>query len=231
MNNKLSFDKKISKAKELADSATTIKELEENLEKFAEYTRINNGCHRLVDGKELGANTVFGEFNKDNSKIIIIGEAPGKNENEECKPFCGDSGALLDKMLKKIGIDRNDLCITNTVFWRPCKDGQNRTPTIREFKICRPFLEKQIALVSPKLIICLGKTALIDLMNNTKLKIGNAIESKKEYEYKYEDKDGKKQIKVIPAYHPSYLMRIGARDNEKFLDEYLSFIKEKIEKL
>ena len=227
INNKLSFDKKLSKARELADSATTIEKLEVNLKKFAEYIRINDGCHCLVDGKELGTSTVFGEFNKDNSKIIIIGEAPGRNEDKECKPFCGDSGVLLDKTLKKIGIDRNDLCITNTVFWRPCKDGQNRTPTIREFKICRPFFEKQIALVSPKLIICLGKTALIDLMNNTKLKITDAVKSKKEYEYK----DGKKQIKVIPAFHPSYLMRIGARDNEKILDEYSSFLKEKIGKL
>ena len=164
MNNKLSFDKKLSKARELADSATTIKKLEVNLEKFAEYIRISNGCHCLVDGKELGTNTVFGEFNKDNSKIIIIGEAPGKNEDEECKPFCGDSGVLLDKMLKKIGIDRNDLCITNTVFWRPCKD---RTPTTREFKICRPFLEKQIALVNPKMIICLGNTSLRDFLSDS----------------------------------------------------------------
>lgn len=227
MNNKLSFDKKLSKARELADSATTIKKLKVNLKKFAEYIRINDGCHCLVDGKELDTNTVFGKFDKDNSKIIIIGEAPGRNENEECKPFCGDSGVLLDKMLKKIGIDRNDLCITNTVFWRPYKDGQNRTPTIREFKICRPFLEKQIALVNPKMIICLGNTSLRDLMNNTKLKITDAVKSKKEYEYK----DGNKQIKVIPAYHPSYLMRIGAKDNEEILDKYSSFIKEKIEKL
>ena len=227
MNNKLLFDKKLSKARELADSATTIKKLKVNLEKFAEYIRINDGCHCLVDGKELGTSTVFGELDKDNSKIIIIGEAPGKNEDKECKPFCGDSGVLLDKMLKKIGIDRNDLCITNTVFWRPCKDGQNRTPTIREFKICRPFLEKQIALVNPKMIICLGNTSLRDLMNNTKLKITDAVKSKKEYEYK----DGNKQIKVIPAFHPSYLMRIGAKDNEEILDKYSSFIKEKIEKL
>lgn len=227
MNNKLSFDKKLSKARELADSATTIEKLKVNLEKCAEYIRINDGCHCLVDGKELGTSTVFGEFNKDNSKIIIIGEAPGRNEDEECKPFCGDSGVLLDKTLKKIGIDRNDLCITNTVFWRLCKDGQNRMPTIREFKICRPFLEKQIALVNPKMIICLGNTSLRDLMNNTKLKITDAVKSKKEYEYK----DVNKQIKVIPAYHPSYLMRIGARDNEKILDEYSLFIKEKIEKL
>ena len=84
---------------------------------------------------------------------MLIGEAPGRDEDLAGKPFVGRAGQLLDKMLAAIGLQEEDVHITNIVYWRP---PGNRTPTPQEAQVCRPFLERQIELVAPKVIALLG---------------------------------------------------------------------------
>ena len=158
----ISIDEIISKARELADNCNSIEELRKVVENFDGY----------IDIKNLATNTVFGEGNI-NTDIMIIGEAPGNNEDLEGRPFCGQSGQLLDNMFKAIGLKREDLYITNTLFWRP---PVNRTPTIEEISICRPFVERHIFLINPKIIIFMGATALKDLIE-TDLTILESVSS------------------------------------------------------
>jgi DNA polymerase len=97
--------------------------------------------------------TVPGEGNP-KAEIIFIGEAPGANEDKTGVPFCGAAGKFLDEMLNVIGMDRNDVFITNTV---KCRPPENRDPEEDEKAACRPYLERQFNAINPKLIICLGK--------------------------------------------------------------------------
>ena len=186
--NMITVDMAINKARQLADNAKDIDELKQAVENFDGY----------LDIKKLATNTVFGEGNR-NAEIMIIGEAPGNSEDLEGRPFCGYSGQLLDSMFKSIGLNRESLYITNTLFWRP---PGNRTPTQEETDICRPFVEKHIALINPKLIICMGATALKDLIN-TDLTITKARREIFLYTNKYLDRE----IKTTPLFHPSYLLR------------------------
>ncbi len=136
----------------LADKATNLLELKNFVLNF-------DGCDLKIDCK----NTVFSDGST-NAKIMAIGEAPGAEEDLKGIPFCGQSGKLLDKMFSSIGLYREqNLYITNTVFWRP---PNNRRPTKKELDICRPFLEKHIALIKPELIIMVGATAVESLLGN-----------------------------------------------------------------
>ncbi|MCC2646853.1 MAG: uracil-DNA glycosylase [Rickettsiaceae bacterium] len=180
--------KAASDARILADKAQTLDELREIVKKF-------EGCHL----KKTATNTVFGE-GVPNANIMFVGEAPGATEDAEGRPFCGDSGKLLDKMLASIGLSRQEnFYITNTVFWRP---PGNRQPTQQEIEICRPFVEKHIALVAPKLIVLVGSTAATSL-------IGPHIQItkiRKEY-YQYTNPYLNLEIPVTALFHPAYLLR------------------------
>lgn len=176
-----------NKARQLADKAKTLKELREAVEHF-------DGC--LI--KKTANKTVFSDGNPQ-AKVMLIGEAPGANEDMEGIPFCGASGQLLDKMLAWIGLTRKEnLYITNTIFWRP---PGNRRPTPEELEICRPFVEKHIALIDPKIIILAGGTAatLID----PKASIGKLRGRFYDYTNPYLNAP----TKMAATFHPSYLMR------------------------
>ena len=195
----------IKKARELADNVKNIDELKEIVENFDGH----------LDIKKLATHTVFGEGNRQ-ADIMIIGEAPGNNEDLEGRPFCGQSGQLLDAMFKSIGINREDMYITNTLFWRP---PGNRTPTEDEINICRPFVEKHIALINPKIIIFMGATALKDLIE-TNLTITKARRQLFNYTNQYLDG---KVIKTTPLFHPSYLLRQSNKKKDAWGD--LLFVK------
>ena len=105
--------------------------------------------------KKTAKKTVIGDGNI-KSKLMIIGEAPGKEEDIQGKPFVGLAGQLLNKMLNAINIKREDVYITNVIPWRP---PNNRTPTDKEILDCLPFLHKQIEIINPKYILLLGATA------------------------------------------------------------------------
>ena len=139
----------ITASRTLADNAKTLAELEAAVRAF-------DGCAI----KKTASKTVFSDGNPQAS-VMIIGEAPGAQEDIQGIPFCGPSGQLLDRMLATIGLDRTKVYISNTVFWRP---PGNRQPSPEETLTCLPFLEKHIALVKPKLLMLSGGTATATLL-------------------------------------------------------------------
>ncbi|MEJ0009611.1 MAG: uracil-DNA glycosylase family protein [Alphaproteobacteria bacterium] len=144
----------IASARALADGAKTLAELEAAVRDF-------DGCIL----KKTATNTVFAQGVPE-SGVMFIGEAPGADEDRQGVPFCGKSGQLLDRMLAFIGLVRaENFYITNTLFWRP---PGNRQPTPEELDICRPFVEKHIALVDPKLLVLLGGTATKSMLGDTR---------------------------------------------------------------
>lgn len=131
-------------------------------------------------------------------KIMLIGEAPGEEEDESGIPFCGKSGKLLTKALSCINLRREDnLFITNTVFWRP---PDNRKPTKAEIELCRPFIDSMIDILNPNIIISCGSVAtkmLLDSDQNISSMMGSF----------FDYNNNKNIIKVFPIFHPSYLVR------------------------
>ena len=128
-------------ARDLARAAQTLDDLRVLLEKF-------DGCALKATATRL----VFADGAGD-ADIMFIGEAPGREEDMQGKPFVGRSGQLLDRIMAAIGLDRTKAYIANAVPWRP---PGNRDPTPQELTICRPFIERQIELVDPKILVCLG---------------------------------------------------------------------------
>jgi DNA polymerase len=201
----------IHDSRELADTADSLKKLKEIIIDF-------NGC----DLKNFAINTVFADGNPE-AKIMLIGEAPGAKEDELGIPFCGESGALLDTMLSTINLSRKEnIYITNTIFWRP---PANRRPTKQEIEICRPFLEKHISLINPKLIVCVGSTAVTGLLGD-KININTARSTNHLYQNKYL----LKPINTMAIFHPAYLLRQPGKKKDTWFDliKMQQFIKENL---
>ena len=171
----------------IAEKCTTLETLKQALSNF-----------ELCDLKKTATNTVFADGNPD-SKIMLIGEAPGANEDLYGIPFCGESGKLLDHILKSIGLDRSSVYISNTIFWRP---PANRRPTIEEMQICKPFVEKHISLIEPKLLLLVGSTAVSALLDNQE-----PMSRLRNREFKYDNQYLKSSIATRAIFHPSYLLR------------------------
>lgn len=134
------------------------------------------------------------------AKIMVIGEAPGWNEDKLGVPFVGDSGELLDKMLISIGLSSDDfgqIYITNAI---KCRPQDNRTPTANEIQKCQPWLTTQINLLHPKILVAVGNTALKSL--GVKGKVSSLVGANKIIYYK-----GLYNIPVISLFHPAYLLR------------------------
>ena len=161
-----------------------------NLEELKEKVINCTGCN-LAQQRH---NVVFGE-GPSNATLMVVGEAPGREEDLTGRPFVGPSGELLTKMLKAIDIDREEVFITSVVKCRPPK---NRTPRAEEIKSCKPILKAQIELIKPKLILALGTVAAHTLLK-TQERITNLRN-------KLHHLDG---IKVVVTYHPAYILRFG----------------------
>ncbi len=165
--------------------------------------------------KKNASNMVFSDGNP-NSKIMIIGEGPGANEDKEGLPFVGRAGQLLDKMLFSINLDRRNVYITNVVNYRP---PENRKPTEEEIAKYLPYLTKHIEIINPKILVLLGSTALNSIIGNEKVisKIrGNWIEKK----------IGSCKTSVIVTFHPAFLMRQPEQKKMAWID--LKMIRKKI---
>ena len=146
---------------------------------------------------------VFGEGNEEAS-LMLIGEAPGYDEDVQGRPFVGKAGQLLTKILQSINLPREEVYITNTI---KCRPPQNRNPEPDEIQSCHPFLVKQIAVIQPKIICALGSfSAQTLLKTDTKI---TALRGK------LFDLEG---IKVIPTYHPAFLLRNPERKREVWED-------------
>jgi uracil-DNA glycosylase len=177
-----------SHSKTLADNASNIDQLREAVMSF-------DGCKLKLTAK----NTVFsdGQFG---APIMMIGEAPGASEDEQGIPFCGESGKLLDNIVSSIGLNREkNIYISNSIFWRP---PANRRPTDEEIEICKPFIEKHIALAKPKLLILVGATAVSALLGKH-LQISKIRQEYYQYKNPYLDDT----ITTTAIFHPAYLLR------------------------
>ncbi len=175
-------------ARALASKASDMDALQAALERF-------EGCALKATAKST---CVYRGATK--APVMIIGEAPGRDEDLEGRPFVGRAGQLLDRMLAAIDLDETNVHITNVVYWRP---PGNRTPTPQETQICRPFLERQVELVDPQFILLLGGAAAKSVLD-----IGEGI---MRLRGKWRDISlGGKQVRALATLHPAYLLRTPA---------------------
>ena len=188
------------------EAFTTLDALKEEVEK---------SCN--CELKSYATKTVFGDGNPQ-AKILVIGEAPGQEEDLAGVPFIGRSGELLMNAFKSINLERQtNFYITNNIFWRP---PGNRKPTDEEMEICRPYLAKIVEIVNPKVIICVGSVAAQNVLK-TEETISN-LRNKVFLESIPLNYTGK----VFAIYHPSYLLRNPSKKYDMYKD--LLFIKETI---
>jgi uracil-DNA glycosylase family 4 len=172
-------------ARAAAKTAKTLDELRAILDKF-------DGCALKATATQL----VFADGNP-KSRVMFIGEAPGRDEDIEGLPFVGRSGKLLDRMLAAIGLDRSSVYIANIVPWRP---PGNRTPTPQESQICLPFIRRQIELADPDILVCLGGPSA-----QTLLGIKEGITKTRGRWFTFNT--GKREIRAMPTFHPAFLLR------------------------
>ena len=170
------------------------------------------------DLKKGAKNIVFSDGNP-KSKIMLIGEAPGANEDQEGLPFVGRAGQLLDKMLSAINLDRDKVYISNIINYRP---PDNRRPTEEEIKRYLPFITKHIEIIDPKIIVLLGSTAMNAL-------VGNSIVISKMRGKWMEKQFGSCKTSIIITFHPAFLMRQPAQKKLSWID--LKMIRDKKNKL
>ena len=187
----------VKNADDLCREVQTIDELKQAVENF-------EGCPLKYNAKH----TVIGDGNPA-AKIMLVGEAPGAEEDLAGKAFVGRSGRLLDKMLAAIGLDRSLCYICNILPWRP---PGNRSPSDAEIAVCLPFLKKQIEIVNPDYIFVLGAVAANSLLGNS-----DGISRLCGKWMTYETAAGR-QIKVLAGYHPAYLLRTPAQKAKAWAD-------------
>jgi len=185
----------------------------QNLQKLREEINQIKNCKL----KENASNLVFSDGNPD-SKVMIIGEGPGANEDKEGFPFVGRAGQLLDKMLNAINLNRERVYITNVVNYRP---PENRKPTEKEVGRYLPYLKKHIEIIRPKIILLLGSTAMNAILSNTEV-----ISKMRGKWHKIEVNNLK--IYSMVSFHPAYLLR--QPDQKKFSWIDLKMIREKLKK-
>jgi len=190
-------------AGELAAGADTLDALKAAIERFEDCPL-----------KRTARNTVFARGSRE-ARVMVVGEAPGKEEDEQAKPFVGRSGQLLDRMFASIGLGEDDLYISNILNWRP---PGNRTPTQEEITMCLPFIERHIALKAPDILVVAGGISAQSLMRTS---TGITRLRGQWGEYALRDAAGEpsgKTIPVLPVFHPSYLLRRPPEKRKAWLD-------------
>ena len=170
--------------------------------------------------KNTATNLVFSDGNE-NARVMLVGEAPGADEDRQGKPFVGVSGQLLDKMLSSIGLDRSSVYISNIIPWRP---PGNRQPTPKEIDLCLPFIRRHIQLVNPLVLILVGGTAAKSLLDK---KEGIMRLRGRWFEYAADESDI--IIPAIPTFHPAFLLRSPVQKSNAWKD--LIQIKRKLTEL
>ena len=174
-----------SASREIAAACQTLDELKAALEAF-------DGCEL----KRFAKHTVFADGNPQ-APIMFIGEAPGRDEDEQGLPFVGRAGKLLDRMLAAADLDRSKVYITNVINWRP---PQNREPTPEEAAACLPFLRRHIELAAPRILVMLGAVAARHVLGVTE----GIMRLRGNWQV-YQT--GNRAIPVMPTLHPAYLLR------------------------
>lgn len=188
----------VEDAREVARKATSVAELEAAVRAF-------EGCAL----KRTAKNTVFAD-GVVGAPVMIVGEAPGADEDRLGKPFVGVSGQLMDRMFDAIGMSRErDLYITNILFWRP---PGNRTPTLAEQAICLAFTRRHIELAKPKLVVLAGGTAVKAVLDTTE---GITRLRGKWATLRLDDGT---EVPALPTFHPAYLLRTPASKRQSWWD-------------
>lgn len=175
------------------------------LEQLAESLQQFEGCTL----KYTAMNLVFADGNP-KAEIMLIGEAPGEDEDRQGKPFVGASGRLLDRMLGCIGLDRTRTYITNILPWRP---PGNRSPTLNEIAVCLPFVQRHIEIVQPTVLVFLGGTAA-----KTMLGTNSGITRLRGRWHEYRSGRLGQSIPALPLFHPAYLLRSPIHKREAWRD-------------
>ena len=196
-------------ARALAASCHTLAELKTAISGF-------EGC----DLKRTATNTVFADGNPA-GRIMLIGEAPGRDEDEQGLPFVGRAGKLLDRMLAAIGLDRTKVYITNVLNWRP---PQNRDPTPEEAATCLPFLHRHIELADPQILILLGAVSARHVLGTSE----GIMRLRGRWEV-FQSVGLGRAIPVMPTLHPAFLLRQPAAKRLAWRD--LLAVAEKIDEL
>src|SRR3989344_8656795 len=158
-------------------------------------------CKHLPLYKERTKNKVFPVIGEGShyAKIMFIGEAPGKNEAEQGRPFCGASGRILDELLASTGISRPDVYITNIVKDRP---PMNRVPLPEEIEIYAPYLDRQIEIIRPQVVVTLGRFSMVYIMN--RLGLSSQLQPiSKAHGKSFNADTSYGSVKIIPLYHPA----------------------------
>ena len=179
---------------------------EKNIQMPNELKELEKICKNctLCNLSKTRTNVVFGEGNP-NAKLMFIGEGPGEMEDKTGRPFVGRAGKLLTKIINTVlEMDRSEVYIANIV---KCRPPNNRVPTIEEAETCKPYLLKQIDIINPEILVCLGKTAFMYLLNSD-----IPISKVRGQIFEFKEK------KVIPTYHPSYLLRNPSAKKEAYKD-------------
>jgi DNA polymerase len=197
----------IASAREAARTAPSLDALRALLENF-------DGCAL----KHTATRLVFSDGNPQ-ARIMFVGEAPGRDEDIEGLPFVGRSGKLLDRMIAAIGLDRSKAYIANVIPWRP---PGNRTPTPQETQICLPFIQRQIELVNPDVLVTLGNPSTQTLLSTRE---GIMKTRGKWFDYD----TGTRSIRAIATFHPAYLLRSPSYKRMTWLD--LRAIAKELEKV
>jgi len=188
----------IKAAREAAGLARSLEELRAAL-----------GAYDGIGLKRTATNLVFADGNPQAS-VMLIGEAPGADEDRQGLPFVGVSGQLLDRMMAAIGLDRRTFYITNVCFWRP---PGNRKPTDLELAAQLPFVERHIALVSPKVLVMVGASAAQGLLGTSE-----GITRLRGRWFEYRNPGGGDPIPTLPVLHPAYLLRQPSLKREAWRD-------------
>jgi uracil-DNA glycosylase len=186
----------IASARDAARTAPSLEALRALLETF-------DGCAL----KHTATRLVFADGNPQ-ARIMFVGEAPGRDEDIEGLPFVGRSGKLLDRMIAAIGLDRSKSYIANVIPWRP---PGNRTPTPQETQICLPFIQRQIELVNPDVLVTLGNPS-----TQTLLQTREGIMRTRGKWHNYDT--GTRTIRAIATFHPAYLLRSPSYKRMSWLD-------------
>jgi len=185
-----------TKANEAAEEAAV------ELEKIADEVR---QCHKCGLGS-LRTNAVPGE-GRANARIVFVGEGPGADEDAQGRPFVGRAGQLLDKVIVACGLKREDVFICNIL---KCRPPENRDPKPEEIISCLPYLQRQIELINPEVIVALGAHAARTLLNTNK-SIGQLRGQFQQYYAGL----GRAPIKLMPTYHTAYLLRNYSQENRR----------------
>ncbi|SLN34083.1 uracil-DNA glycosylase [Oceanibacterium hippocampi] len=182
-------------AREVAE-CTTLEELRAAIAAF-------DGCAL----RDTATNLVFSDGNPE-ARVMLVGEAPGREEDRRGVPFVGESGQLLDRMLAAIGLDRTSVYISNILPWRP---PGNRKPSAQETELCLPFIRRHIAIVRPAILVLAGATSAGNLLGRTD---GITRLRGRWFDYPCDDR----VIPALPMFHPAFLLRQPASKREAWRD-------------